>query len=172
MQITLVCRIYQKLLARYRPSQVDLHHNREREGTFPMGSCGGDSRKPNKSMRQFSWSPAHNLHTFYLERLQEFPSEVKNFQSFALLNSWLIFCVFQLLQQENWTLQSYFKYLLVQIQENEKFVLTEKMRLLHLVRAKSVGGSRTESTGSSTKNDKNKTVFIGTKFHKKNEKNW
>ena len=139
----------------------------EREGTLPKASCGGDSRKPNKSMRHLSWSPAHNSHTFYLGRLQEFPFEVKIFENFSLLNSWQISCVFQLLQQENWTLQSYFKYLLVQIQENEKFALTEKMRLLHLVRAKSVGGSRTESTGSSTKNDKSKTVFMGTKFHKK-----
>ena len=167
MQITLVCRIYQKLMARYLPSQVDLHQNREREGTLPKASCGGDSRKPNKSMRQFSWSPAHNSHTLYLGRLQEFPFEVEIFENFSLLNSWQISCVFQLLQQENWTLQSYFKYLLVQIQEYEKFALTEKMRLLHLVRAKSVGGSRTESTGSSTKNDKRKTVFLGTKFHKK-----
>ena len=117
-----------------------------------------------KSMRQFSWSPACNSHTFYQEHLQGFPFEVKIFQSFSLLNSWQISGVFKLLQ-ENWTLQSYFKYLLVQIQENEKFALTEKMRLLHLVRAKSVGGTRTESTGSSTKNDKSKTAFLGTKFH-------
>ena len=66
----------------------------EREGTFPMASCAGDSRKPNKSMRQFSWSPAHNSHTFFLKRLQELPFEVKIFQSFSLLNSWQISCVF------------------------------------------------------------------------------
>ena len=113
MQITLVCRIYQKLMARYLPSQVDLHHNWEREGTLPKASCGGDSKKPNKSMRQFSWSPAHNSHTFYLGRLQEFPFEVEIFENLSLLNSWQISCAFQLLQRENWTLQSYFKYLLV-----------------------------------------------------------